>query len=67
MPEPLPEPSLHQVMALIERMPRTARGRLRPWLLARFDVRGYDRGGSDDGLDLELERARRDLSDGLDA
>jgi hypothetical protein len=43
------------VKAQIERLPRGERAMLRPWLLARFDVRGYaatayhpDRANDDD-------------------
>ena len=34
-------PSLHEVQRLIERLDREDRAMLRPWILARYDVRGY--------------------------
>ncbi|HEY0384268.1 MAG TPA: hypothetical protein VGC72_18920 [Candidatus Elarobacter sp.] len=37
-PEP---PSLHEVQRSIERLDREDRAMLRPWILARYDVRGY--------------------------
>lgn len=33
--------NIEVVKAMIERLPREDRAMLRPWLLARFDVRGY--------------------------
>ena len=37
-----PEPAnLHEVQRLIERLEREDRAMLRPWILARYDVRGY--------------------------
>jgi hypothetical protein len=37
-----PEPAnLHEVQRLIERLDREDRAMLRPWILARYDVRGY--------------------------
>jgi hypothetical protein len=36
-----PPPSLHEVQRLIERLEREDRAMLRPWILARYDVRGY--------------------------
>jgi hypothetical protein len=39
---PPPEATnIEVVKAQIERLPREDRAMLRPWLLARFDVRGY--------------------------
>jgi hypothetical protein len=37
-PEP---PNLHDVQRQIERLDREDRAMLRPWILARYDVRGY--------------------------
>ena len=37
-PEP---PNLHEVQRQIERLDREDRAMLRPWILARYDVRGY--------------------------
>ena len=37
-PEP---PSLQEVQRAIERLDREDRAMLRPWILARYDVRGY--------------------------
>ena len=37
--------SLEQVQRDIERLPREDRATLRPWILARFDVRGYPASG----------------------
>jgi hypothetical protein len=34
-------PSLHEVQRAIERLDRADRAMLRPWILARYDVRGY--------------------------
>jgi hypothetical protein len=34
-------PSLHEVQRQIERLEREDRAMLRPWILARYDVRGY--------------------------
>jgi hypothetical protein len=34
-------PSLHEVQRQIERLDRQDRAMLRPWILARYDVRGY--------------------------
>ena len=34
-------PSLHEVQRQIERLDREDRAMLRPWILARYDVRGY--------------------------
>lgn len=37
-----PEPAgLHEVQRAIERLDREDRAMLRPWILARYDVRGY--------------------------
>jgi len=37
-----PEPAnLHDVQRSIERLEREDRAMLRPWILARYDVRGY--------------------------
>lgn len=36
-----PQPSLEEVQHAIERLPREDRATLRPWILARYDVRGY--------------------------
>jgi hypothetical protein len=36
-----PEPNLHDVQRQIERLDREDRAMLRPWILARYDVRGY--------------------------
>ena len=33
--------NLHEVQRQIERLEREDRAMLRPWLLARYDVRGY--------------------------
>jgi hypothetical protein len=33
--------TLEEVQRAIERLPRDERATLRPWILARFDVRGY--------------------------
>jgi hypothetical protein len=33
--------NLHEVQRLIERLEREDRAMLRPWILARYDVRGY--------------------------
>jgi hypothetical protein len=33
--------SLEEVQRAIERLPREDRATLRPWILARYDVRGY--------------------------
>ena len=41
-PEP---PSLHEVQRSIERLDREDRAMLRPWILARYDVRGYRAAG----------------------
>jgi hypothetical protein len=39
-----PEPAdLHEVQRSIERLAREDRAMLRPWILARYDVRGYCR------------------------
>ncbi len=35
------QPCLEEVQRAIERLPREDRATLRPWILARFDVRGY--------------------------
>jgi hypothetical protein len=41
-PAPGPEPpNLHEVQRQIERLDREDRAMLRPWILARYDVRGY--------------------------
>ena len=41
-PEPAAEPpNLHEIQRQIERMDREDRAMLRPWILARYDVRGY--------------------------
>jgi hypothetical protein len=41
-PEPaMPPPNLHEVQRQIERLDRQDRAMLRPWILARYDVRGY--------------------------
>ncbi|HEV3088887.1 MAG TPA: hypothetical protein VGX96_16870 [Candidatus Elarobacter sp.] len=41
-PDPAgPEPTLHEIQRAIERMGREDRAMLRPWILARYDVRGY--------------------------
>jgi hypothetical protein len=37
--------SLEEVQRDIERLPREDRAMLRPWILARFDVRGYPASG----------------------
>jgi len=37
--------SLEEVQRAIERLPREDRATLRPWILARFDVRGYPASG----------------------
>jgi hypothetical protein len=34
-------PNLHDVQRQIERLDREDRAMLRPWILARYDVRGY--------------------------
>jgi hypothetical protein len=34
-------PNLHEVQRQIERLDRQDRAMLRPWILARYDVRGY--------------------------
>jgi len=36
-----PPPNLHDVQRQIERLDREDRAMLRPWILARYDVRGY--------------------------
>ncbi|HEY0614519.1 MAG TPA: hypothetical protein VGC96_07750 [Candidatus Elarobacter sp.] len=36
-----PPSNLHDVQRLIERLDRQDRAMLRPWILARYDVRGY--------------------------
>jgi hypothetical protein len=42
-----PEPAnLHEVQRQIERLEREDRAMLRPWLLARYDVRGYRAAGT---------------------
>jgi hypothetical protein len=38
---PSGQPSLEEVQSAIERLPREDRATLRPWILARYDVRGY--------------------------
>lgn len=39
---PAAEPAnLHEVQRQIERLDREDRAMLRPWILARYDVRGY--------------------------
>jgi len=40
-PDPGIGPSLHEVQRQIERLDREDRAMLRPWILARYDVRGY--------------------------
>jgi hypothetical protein len=41
-PDPGSEPAnLHDVQRQIERLDREDRAMLRPWILARYDVRGY--------------------------
>jgi hypothetical protein len=41
-PDQAPEPAnLHDVQRQIERLDREDRAMLRPWILARYDVRGY--------------------------
>ncbi len=41
-PDPGAEPpNLHDVQRQIERLDREDRAMLRPWILARYDVRGY--------------------------
>ena len=40
-PAAAPAASLEEVQRAIERLPREDRATLRPWILARFDVRGY--------------------------
>jgi hypothetical protein len=42
---PVPGASLEEVQRAIERLPREDRATLRPWILARFDVRGYPASG----------------------
>lgn len=34
-------PNLHEIQRQIERLDREDRAMLRPWILARYDVRGY--------------------------
>jgi hypothetical protein len=36
-----PEPTLRDIQRAIERLGREDRAMLRPWILARYDVRGY--------------------------
>jgi hypothetical protein len=60
-------PTLLEVKAAIAKLPRADRAMLRPWLLAHYDVRGYeergfvgDRTGSgtrDDGTESSPEPA----------
>ena len=38
-------PTLAEVKAAIAKLPREDRAILRPWLLARYDVRGYEERG----------------------
>jgi len=38
-------PTLQEVQRAIERLEREDRAMLRPWVLARFDVRGYPERG----------------------
>jgi hypothetical protein len=38
-------PNLHDVQRQIERLDREDRAMLRPWILARYDVRGYRASG----------------------
>jgi hypothetical protein len=57
-----PEPAnLHEVQRLIERLEREDRAMLRPWILARYDVRGYRAASTVRPVDLEASspRARR--------
>jgi len=35
-------PTLDDVKAMIARLPPKDRAKLRPWLLARYDVQGYE-------------------------
>lgn len=44
-------PSLHDVQRQIERLDREDRAMLRPWILARYDVRGYRTTGVVNPLD----------------
>jgi hypothetical protein len=39
------EPTLDEVKAAIDRLRREDRAMLRPWILARYDVRGYESRG----------------------
>ena len=45
-PEPAGEPpTLHEIQRAIEKLGREDRAMLRPWILARYDVRGYRAAG----------------------
>ncbi len=39
------EPTLDEVKVAIDRLRREDRAMLRPWILARYDVRGYEARG----------------------
>ena len=55
-------PTLAAVQALIDRLDHEDRARLRPWVLARYDVRGYRAAGFaglSSGSDGEGEGRRR--------
>ena len=49
-------PSLHEVQRQIERLDREDRAMLRPWILARYDVRGYRSTGVVNALDDGVRR-----------
>jgi len=56
------EPTLAQVKAMIEKLPREDRAMLRPWILGRYDVRGYrvvGFAGLADGSEVEGASGRR--------
>jgi hypothetical protein len=55
-PDPGIGPSLHEVQRQIERLDREDRAMLRPWILARYDVRGYRTTGVVNALDDGLRR-----------
>ena len=55
-PDPRLGPSLHEVQRQIERLDREDRAMLRPWILARYDVRGYRSTGVVNALDDGVRR-----------